>query len=149
MVMRVRSLLVGSLLVPTALATGVAGRAAGPELTTRSGVYSAAQAAEGEGVFLDRCAACHQPDLSGGEDAPALAGAQFSAKWNGRSLADLFALISRSMPQDAPGSLTPDDCAAVLAHMLDRNGFPRGTAPLANALPALGAITFSAEQLRR
>lgn len=141
--MGVRDVLDGMLLVAV-LTGGAAAGAAGP-VTTGSGVYSAAQALDGERVFLDRCAGCHQPDLSGGEDAPALAGAQFAARWDGRTLADLFTVIDRSMPQDAPGSLDPAAAAALIAHILDRNGFPKGSAPLSSDLPSLAAVTFVAE----
>lgn len=137
MAMRASGILAGSLLLSAVLAAGQTG-------TTWSGVYSAAQAMEGEGLFLDRCAECHQPDLSGGEDAPALAGAQFSAKWNGRPLAQLFTLMSRTMPQNAPGSLSPAECAAVLAHVLERNGFPQGAMPLPSDAAALATVTFTA-----
>ncbi len=71
-------------------------------MTTWTGVYSGAQATEGEVTYLERCAGCHQPDLSGGEDGPQLAGAQFGAKWNDRTLGNLFDRMRRSMPQDEP-----------------------------------------------
>lgn len=135
-----------SLPLMLALAGASIGRAAGPAVTTWSGVYSTAQATEGESLYLDRCAECHQPDLSGGEDAPALSGAQFSARWNGRPLAQLFTLIRRSMPQNAPGSLTPAEGAALLAHLLERNGFPQGATPLPADASALAAIGFAAER---
>ncbi|MGE3579044.1 MAG: c-type cytochrome [Vicinamibacterales bacterium] len=114
--------------------------------TTWSGVYTSAQASDGELVVLDRCAGCHQPDLSGGEDAPALAGAQFAAKWDGRGLGVLFSLIRRTMPMDAPGSLSAAESAAVIAHLLHQNGFPEGTAPLPLDAESLNAIRFSAHQ---
>lgn len=114
--------------------------------STWSGVFSPAQALDGESVYLDRCSGCHQPDLSGGEDAPALAGAQFAARWDGRTLDALFGLIRRSMPMDAPGSLSPAEGAAVVAYLLQQNGFPAGAAPLAAETQLLASVRFSARQ---
>ena len=41
--------------------------------TTMDGVYSEGQARRGEAVYAKACAGCHQPDLSGDGQAPALA----------------------------------------------------------------------------
>ena len=118
------------------------GAASSQALTTWSGVYSAEQAAEGEAIYLERCATCHQPDLSGAEDAPQLAGALFGTKWNDRTLAELFELTRRTMPKDAPGGLTTKEYAQLLAHVLHRNGFPEGASPLSDRPDALKAIQF-------
>jgi quinoprotein glucose dehydrogenase len=111
-------------------------------MTTWTGVYSGAQAAQGEAIYLERCAGCHQPDLSGGEDAPPLAGAQFGAKWNDRTLGDLFERMRRSMPLDEPGSLTTTEYAQLIAHVLRRNGFPEGASALSERPAALNDIRF-------
>src|SRR5262245_35650373 len=54
------------------------------------GVYSDAQAKRGEAIYADRCASCHAPDLSGMDQAPPLAGADFLTNWNDQTLNDLF-----------------------------------------------------------
>lgn len=114
--------------------------------TTWSGVFTPTQAMAGESAYLERCAGCHQPDLSGGEDSPALAGPQFAARWDGRTLDAFFGLIRRSMPMDAPGSLSPAECAAVVAYVLQQNGFPAGASPLADQPQSLAGIRFAARQ---
>ena len=45
--------------------------------TPATPVFTAAQAAGGRGVYDQRCAGCHGPDLRGGNEAPQLAGADF------------------------------------------------------------------------
>jgi mono/diheme cytochrome c family protein len=120
----------------------ISGTASSQALTTWSGVYSAEQAADGEAIYLDRCATCHQPDLSGAEDAPQLAGALFGTKWNERTLDELFELMRKTMPKDAPGGLTTAEYAQLLAHVLQRNGFPEGKSPLSDHSDALKAIQF-------
>jgi cytochrome c553 len=117
--------------------------AASPQsITPWSGVYSSRQAAEGEAIYLDRCASCHLPDLSGSDDAPQLAGALFGAAWNDRTLADLFERMRRSMPKDEPGSLTTGKYAQLLAYVLRRNGFPEGASALSDRPDALRDIRF-------
>ena len=119
-----------------------AGAASQQASTTWSGVYSSAQAAEGEAVYLSRCASCHQPDLSGGDDPPPLTGPQFGDKWNNRTLGDLFESIRRTMPQEDPGSLSTTEYAQVIAHLLQWNGFPEGASALSDRLDVLKDIRF-------
>jgi mono/diheme cytochrome c family protein len=77
-----------------------------------------APAERGRAVYAAKCAECHGRGFEGGaEDAPALTGARFQAKWRGRDAA-LYDKIRRSMPQDDPGSLTPEQAADVTALIL-------------------------------
>jgi mono/diheme cytochrome c family protein len=119
-----------------------AGAASQQSKTTWNGVYSGEQAAEGEAIYLERCAGCHQPDLSGGDDAPQLAGALFGVKWNDRTLAELFDRMRRTMPKDEPGSLTAAECAQLIAYLLRRNGFPEGASALSDRPDGLREIRF-------
>ena len=121
---------------------GDAGATAQQSRTTWTGVYSGAQVANGEAIYLDRCSGCHQPDLSGGEDAPELAGSQFGGTWNNRTLGELFERLQRSMPQDEPGSLTTTEYVQLIAFLLDRNGFPEGVSALPHQPEALRNIRF-------
>ena len=57
------------------------------------------------------------------------------ANWGGRPLSDLFDYLARAMPQSAPGTLTAQDNARLMAFILRANGAPAGNAPL----PADGA----------
>ena len=47
-------------------------------------------------------------DLSGSGQALPLAGDAFMGTWEGQSVSDLMGLIHDTMPQDKPGTLTPD-----------------------------------------
>ena len=61
--------------------------------------------------------------------------ARFSARWPTRkalTAQSLLDVIANTMPQSDPGSLKPEDMHAVTAYILQQNGYPAGTAPLAN-----------------
>jgi len=94
------------------------------------GVYTEEQAKRGESLGGKECANCHGSGLSGGEEAPALAGDAFLANWNGLTVGDLFDRIRKTMPQDNPGRLTRQQDADILAYMLALNRFPAGKAEL-------------------
>jgi mono/diheme cytochrome c family protein len=121
---------------------GVA-RSAGAQATRTvwSGVYSEAQARDGETVFVDHCAECHGDDLGGIEKAPALAGGPFAQRWEGASLRKLFDRIAQ-MPPDEPPVLDAKQSADVLAFLLSANEFPAGTTALGTDRSALAGITF-------
>ncbi len=110
--------------------------------TTADGVYSAAQAKRGEIVYTKACAGCHQPDLSGDGQTPALAGKDFNMDFNDGSVGDLFERTRISMPADKPGSLPPADVADVIAFILSKGHFPAGQSELPADLAALKAIMF-------
>jgi mono/diheme cytochrome c family protein len=111
--------------------------------TTRSvwdGVYSADQAKRGQEVYGRECASCHGSDLSGGESAPALAGAGFLSNWTSLTVGDLFDRTQKSMPQNTPGKLNRAQTADVVAYMLSANRFPEGKAELDKQTEALKQI---------
>ena len=135
------------LLIPT-LASGVASsvRQSGPAAASRSvwdGVYTLGQAKRGESVYETLCSSCHGSDLQGdGADAAPLAGTRFMRKWNGRPLKVLFTVAKETMPQDAPGTLSKEACADLLAYILRANGFPDGTMQLGSDQEELGRIVL-------
>ena len=104
--------------------------------TTADGVYTAAQAARGETIYKESCASCHGDDMSGGGQAPALAGKEFNVDWIDLTLNDLFDRTRLSMPADKPGSLKPEQAADVIAFLLQKATFPAGPAEL----PVDGAV---------
>ena len=106
------------MLLPVVVVAGRLGAQSSSSVTTKSGVYTAAQARRGEDTYMSICVACHP---SGTYSTPA-----FKATWSGRSLADLYALISETMPKEAPGSLSPEEYAQVIAYILKVNGMPAG-----------------------
>jgi mono/diheme cytochrome c family protein len=112
--------------------------------TTLDGVYSADQAARGEKVYKDSCASCHGDDLSGGGQAPALAGKDFNMDWVDLSLNDLFDRTHLSMPADKPGSLSPAQTVDVISFLLSKGNFPVGQAELAPDAAAMKGIKFVA-----
>lgn len=104
--------------------------------------FTSQQAAQGQQVYADTCAACHGQNLNGGEFASALAGATFSQNWGGKSAETLFTLIQTQMPPDNAGSLSAAATAQLVAFILERNGVE----PAANQLPtdakALAALNI-------
>ena len=107
-----------------------------------SGVYTAAQAAAGEKVYFDKCAACHGDDLAGRERAPAVSGGPFVDNWSGK---DLRLLVDRiqTMPPSAPGSLPPADAVALAAFLLREAQMPSGATALPTDRDQLAQITFT------
>ncbi len=107
------------------------------------GVYTAAQAARGQVLYDDQCAACHGPIRAFVPEMAALLGDHtFRANWRGRSLAELFGLIQETMPQDAPGSLSSQQSAEIVAYILSGNRKPAGDTPLADDPDQLDGILF-------
>ena len=103
--------------------------------------FTRAQAADGARVYSQRCASCHGPRLDDGE-APPLTGSKFIETWSSpaRALDDLLFIIRTTMPKGQAGTLPASDYVAVLAHMLDRNGYPAGDRPLPGDDRALEAL---------
>lgn len=72
--------------------------------------------------------------------APALKGSEFIANWTDLSAESLFDRFRTSMPQDAPGSLSRQQNADLLAYVLQGNGFAAGNAELSIEKGALDTI---------
>ena len=100
--------------------------------TTRSGVYTAAQADRGSDVYAGMCRSCHAPASH--------TGVAFAKGWKGRTLAELFAYVSERMPKNEPGILTPEQYADVVAYLLKLNAMPPGGAELAPDSTSLAAV---------
>ena len=109
---------------------GVAGGQPGGSVL--DGVFTPAQASRGEATFRRVCAACH--------DTGEFSGGRFRLSWVGRSAGDLFDTIATLMPEGDPGSLTPAQYAALVAYLLQLNGYPAGEAALPASLSALRAL---------
>jgi len=124
------------------ISSGLSLVAAQGQKTTWDKVYTAEQAARGEKLYADNCAACHGEALGGVEMAPPLAGDLFNQNWEGVTLNDLFERMRTSMPQNKPGSLSRAQNADILAHMLRAGGFPAGPMPLDGQAGALSTVTI-------
>lgn len=105
-----------------------------------AGVFSAAQALEGRGVYTRACAACHGANFQPAPGSPVLKGGAFLANWRGRSVGDLFTYTRQTMPVGMGGSLPDAQYLAVIAYLLSENGFPAGTSPLDNDEAILRSI---------
>jgi mono/diheme cytochrome c family protein len=105
--------------------------------SVNDGVYTAEQAKKGEGIYKEQCASCHGDNLEGAGPMPALAGKDFLTNWQGKTVGDLFEKTHTSMPATAPGSLTPEQAAEVVAYMLQASKYKAGTAPLETKLETL------------
>jgi len=110
--------------------------------SVQDGVYTHEQADRGKATYAEQCASCHGAGLSGGQETPALTGGPFLAKWQNRSVNELFETIRVSMPVDRPGSLSRQNYSDILAYMLAANKFPAGSAELGTQSEALKQISF-------
>lgn len=106
---------------PAAEATAEpAAASSGPSLA--DGVYSDAQAERGYLVFRDTCSSCHATSE--------MQGADFMFEWEGSSVGRLYRMISRTMPDDDPGSLPQKSYIDVVTYILQLNDVPAGTTEL-------------------
>src|SRR5919108_4173741 len=112
--------------------------------STSAGIYTDAQAKRGAGLYKDQCAACHGDDLRGNDIIPGLTGQTFTGNWQGKSLGDLYDKIQMTMPALNPGSLTPEQTADLIAHMLSVSKYPAGQSDLAAKVEALQQIKIDA-----
>lgn len=110
------------------------------------GVYTLEQAKRGEALYDQQCSSCHGADMNGGEMAPGLSGGEFTANWNDLSLGDLFERMRISMPQNAPGSLSRQDNADILAFILHKGNYPAGKTDLPTQTEVLNTVKFLASK---
>ena len=120
--------------------------------TLQDGVFSDAQASRGQAVYAQQCAACHGPDLTGSAQAPPLEGPSFRFKWRQEPLSALFIKVRYTMPPKAPANappnpadeptLTAEQSADLVAHILESNRFPAGQAEFAAADAATTTIVW-------
>ncbi|MDB4893421.1 MAG: hypothetical protein JWL61_5276 [Gemmatimonadetes bacterium] len=100
--------------------------------STRSGIYTAAQAERGRMQYALSCRSCHT--------AASHTGVTFAKWWKDRTVADLYAFMSTQMPKNDPGSLDPEQYADVIAYLLKMNAMPVGIADLLADSSALAQI---------
>lgn len=106
--------------------------------------FSAEQVAHGAQIYAGACAMCHGADLEGGHDVPDLS-TYFTARWANTPIDQLAGYISRAMPLMAPGTLPPQDTAALVAFLLHQNGVVSATdAPLPMEEARLAKLRFPA-----
>ena len=90
-----------------------------------------AQATRGKAVYDQICVSCHE--------TLEYTGADFRDKWNGRPIYDLYDLMRTTMPDDAPGTLTPQQYVDVVVYMMKLNGVAAGK----------NELSFTADSLKK
>ena len=123
----------------------VAARANGGATQLKSAVYTDDQAMSGRQVYYRNCANCHGENLEG-KVGPPLIGRQFHQMVASQDMNAplLLKFISTQMPQSKPGSLTSSEDAAVLAFILEENGYPSGNSALTADSPDLKDVNLAA-----
>jgi mono/diheme cytochrome c family protein len=140
-------LLTATLMVLAALAVFYPSvRAGQAERSVWDGVYTEEQAKRGEALCSKECASCHGAALTGGEEAPPLAGPAFLANWEGLSVGDLFERVRISMPPNKQGRLSRQQIADILSHVLRVNNFPTGQAELDTKTEVLKQIRIESRK---
>src|SRR5687768_16974158 len=104
------------------------------------GVFTEEQATRGEEAYKTSCSKCHGSDLMGDGFTPSHAGADFQANWNDLSVGNLFERIRISMPPSGPSSVSPEQKADIVAHLMNMNKYPAGTTELAPKTEVLKTI---------
>jgi mono/diheme cytochrome c family protein len=104
-----------------------------------AGVYSEEQARRGDGLYQQYCSLCHGESTA---SAPRLVGDDFMRTWEASTVGDLFDRIRQSMPENAPGSLTPQQNADIVSYLLGANKFPAGASELPSDSEPLKRIAF-------
>ncbi|MEZ5293726.1 MAG: cytochrome c [Vicinamibacterales bacterium] len=101
------------------------------------GVYTEAQATRGRDLYDSSCASCHELSKFKGPD--------FMNAWSDKPMTELHTAVM-SMPMDAPGSMSPQEYADIIAYFLNLNGYKAGSAELAGTEDAIKAIKIDAKQ---
>ena len=115
--------------------------------SAKDGVYTTVQADQGKTLYDEQCESCHgtmasvTPDL-----APLLNDYVFQTTWKDRSLAELFERIRDTMPQDEPGTLSPEQLVDLIAYILSANQLPPGEEALPQDSETLMHIRLDAGQ---
>lgn len=127
---------------PAPAAAAPAADTASGDKSTKDGVYTEAQSERGAAAAKTGCAACHGRTMKGGMLGPSVVGDTFKGNYDGRPLGELFDKIKMTMPQNNPGTLTPEATADLVAFILKLNEFPAGEAEVPTDADALTKITF-------
>ncbi|MGE3472002.1 MAG: c-type cytochrome [Vicinamibacterales bacterium] len=101
------------------------------------GVYTEAQATRGRDLYDSSCASCHELSK--------FKGPEFMKAWSDKPMAELHTAVM-SMPMDAPGSMSAQEYADIIAYFLNINGYKAGAAELAGTEDAIKAIKIDAKQ---
>jgi S-disulfanyl-L-cysteine oxidoreductase SoxD len=103
--------------------------------TVWDGAYTSGQAERGQKAYAANCALCHQANLNGKGEFPALKGDSFLERWHDYSVKPLFNMIKTEMPplrfRTPDTKPLPDDMYVdIITYLLQANGFPAGSSEL-------------------
>jgi cytochrome c len=112
--------------------------------STWSGVYTDAQAKQGQDAYTKHCSECHGQDLGGDGYAPGLKGPDFMTNWNGLTVGELYERIRVSMPPSNPNQASAKEKVDIIAYLLKEASFPPGQTELPTAADQLKTIKFEA-----
>ncbi len=102
--------------------------AAGHAAAQIPGPFTEQQAAAGLAAYQTHCSNCHQPDLSGLNEARPLVGGDFFQQWSRRTAQDLitYTKLTMPLPPGVPGSLGDPTYVDLIAFLLHANGAEPG-----------------------
>ena len=113
--------------------------------STSTGVFTEEQAKKGEAAYQSRCASCHGTDLHSTEaEAPDLTEGAFKFGWQGKTVAERFDTIRKTMPPQRAGSLDDQTYLDIVTYILRFNNVPSGNQALQPDLDKLKQIVISA-----
>ena len=112
--------------------------AALPGKSALQGVYTDSQASRGDNEHASNCTSCHSTTN--------YVGAAFVKTWVGRTAFDLFDQLKTTMPDDSPGSLSPQQYVDIVAYILKINGYPAGADSLSTDPEALRLVRLEAKK---
>jgi mono/diheme cytochrome c family protein len=99
------------------------------------GAYTPDQANRGQKAYSADCASCHQADLGGKGEVPALKGDNFMERWHDYSVKPLFDMIRTEMPPlrfrtPETRPLPDNDYVDIISYIFKVNSFPAGNTEL-------------------
>lgn len=106
-----------------------------PAVSSTSASFTAEQADRGRNLFRAQCTECHY--------SSEFSDSQFQFKWSRRTAGNLYQLIQTSMPETAPGSLSPEETVELVSYILRMNGFEPGSTELSADRTVLDAIELT------
>lgn len=106
-----------------------------PVVSSTSASFTAEQADRGRNLFRAQCTECHY--------SSEFSDSQFQFKWSRRTAGNLYQLIQTSMPETAPGSLSPEETVDLVSYILRMNGFEPGSTELSADRALLDAIELT------
>ena len=105
-------------------------------ITTNDKIFSKQQAKIGATLYKNNCLICHDKKYF----RPV-----FKA-WDGQSLGTFYLVMSSSMPESNPGSLSQQEYVDILAYILSLNRYSSGEDVLLPSTEILNKITISARK---